>query len=185
MFLVESCLFYWHNPWGHKIYATVMFVFFYLIPQCILTVCYFQIGHKLWFSVRLQGQTRGGVMRRFQKRRRVVKMMIILTVIFALSWLPGHLTELYIAFSGNFSTAFYELKVVTPMVPHLFIAMQPICHCLMSEVFRSHIKAGCKYCWCFSAVRCSCTMCFPENRHERTIVLSSMPPLLRTSRRQL
>ena len=139
----DVCLNYWQKPWGHKAYAVSMFVFLYVIPQCVLVVCYFRIGNKLWFSVRFQGRPKGCSLQKLRTRRRVVKMVIIVTVAFAVCWLPVHVVELYMAFGSNFTRIFYELKLLAPLVPHLFIATNPIIYCFMSKTFRLHFKAAC------------------------------------------
>ena len=139
----DVCLNYWQKPWGHKAYAVTMFVFLYVIPQCILAVCYFRIGNKLWFSVCFQSRPQGISIQKLRTRRRVVKMVIIVTAAFAICWLPVHVVELYMAFGKDFSKIFYELKLLAPLVPHLFIATNPIIYCFMSKTFRSHFKAAC------------------------------------------
>ena len=139
----DVCLNYWQKPWGHKTYAVSMFVFLYVIPQCVLAVCYFRIGNRLWFSVRFQGRPQGTSLQKLRTRRRVVKMVIIVTAAFAVCWLPVHVVELYMAFGRNFSKIFYELKLLAPLVPHLFIATNPIIYCFMSKTFRLHFKAAC------------------------------------------
>ena len=139
----DVCLNYWHQPWGHKVYAVTMFVFLYIIPQCVLAVCYFRIGNKLWFSMCLQARPKGTSIQKLRTRRRVVKMVIIVTAAFAICWLPVHLVELYMAFGKDLSKTFYELKLLAPLVPHLFIATNPIIYCFMSKTFRSHFKAAC------------------------------------------
>lgn len=139
----DVCLNYWQKPWGHKAYAVSMFVFLYMIPQCVLVVCYFRIGNKLWFSVRFQGRPQGTSLQKLRTRRRVIKMVIIVTAAFAVCWLPVHVVELYMAFGSNFSRIFYELKLLAPLVPHLFIATNPIIYCFMSKTFRLHFKAAC------------------------------------------
>uniref|UniRef100_A0A3Q3X366 Neuropeptide FF receptor 1 n=1 Tax=Mola mola TaxID=94237 RepID=A0A3Q3X366_MOLML len=88
------------NPRMRRVYTVVLFVLIYLVPLTIITFMYGSIGVKLCASVltnreqRLvnvtveEGGRRGGQPLISQKKIMVIKMLIMVTLLFMLSWLP-------------------------------------------------------------------------------------------------
>ncbi|KAL3872281.1 hypothetical protein ACJMK2_040215 [Sinanodonta woodiana] len=137
----HTCLNHWRDSW-HKIYSLSMFIFLYAIPQVILGFCYFRIAKKLWLSMRRNVRMNQVTVHTLKTRRRVVKLVFIVTSAFAVCWLPVHIAELCSAFGMSLNHTFYEFKVVTPFLPYLLIAVNPIIYCFMSKGFRNHFKAA-------------------------------------------
>lgn len=88
------------KPEMRKVYTVVLFVHIYLVPLTIITFMYGSIGVKLCSSVlanrepQLANGTvqvagrRGGQPMISQKKIMVIKMLILVTLLFMLSWLP-------------------------------------------------------------------------------------------------
>ncbi|XP_053260472.1 neuropeptide FF receptor 2 [Podarcis raffonei] len=79
----------WPNQDMRKIYTTVLFANIYLAPLSLIVIMYARIGITL-FNTSLpasgkQGQERHSVCR---KKLKVIKMLIIVALLFILSWLP-------------------------------------------------------------------------------------------------
>ncbi|KAM4809352.1 neuropeptide FF receptor 2 [Rhinophrynus dorsalis] len=84
------CREYWPNEQMKKIYTTVLFSNIYLAPLSLIVIMYARIGITLFKSeLNVEGknhqQQRHAVSRRKQK---VIKMLIIIALLFILSWLP-------------------------------------------------------------------------------------------------
>ncbi|CAF2396929.1 unnamed protein product [Rotaria sp. Silwood2] len=99
------------------------FVFYYLLPLCIIGLCYSRVlmhvrrgSHKM--VKLLYGKPRQSIEIR---RRRVQRTLLVLTLAFALCWLPIHILELFNC-SQLLSDAFY-LKHV-----HILTAARVIAH---------------------------------------------------------
>lgn len=79
----------WPNQAMRKIYTTVLFANIYLAPLSLIVIMYARIGITLFnTSVPLtgkQGQERHSV---YKKKLKVIKMLIIVVLLFILSWLP-------------------------------------------------------------------------------------------------
>ncbi|KAG9467231.1 hypothetical protein GDO78_015379, partial [Eleutherodactylus coqui] len=80
----------WPNPQMRKIYTTVLFSNIYLAPLSLIVIMYVRIGITLFKSeLNIESKThqpqRHAVSRRKQK---VIKMLIIIALLFILSWLP-------------------------------------------------------------------------------------------------
>ncbi|RVE67783.1 hypothetical protein OJAV_G00085040 [Oryzias javanicus] len=91
----ESSPFYWcRENWPNqemrKIYTTVLFANIYLAPLSLIVIMYARIGITLFKTTVPTGgkpgqENRHGVSK---KKRRVVKMLLIVALLFILSWLP-------------------------------------------------------------------------------------------------
>uniref|UniRef100_A0A4W5RT49 Neuropeptide FF receptor 1 n=1 Tax=Hucho hucho TaxID=62062 RepID=A0A4W5RT49_9TELE len=75
-----SCYENFADPKMRKVYTTVLFAHIYLVPLALITVMYGRIGVKLYTS--------GGRPQISQKKIKVIKMLIVVALLFMLSWLP-------------------------------------------------------------------------------------------------
>lgn len=99
-FPLYTCYENFANPQMRKIYTAVLFAHIYLVPLTVITLMYGSIGVKLCSSVvanrepPLANATVQGAGRRrgqpmiSQKKIRVIKMLIVVALLFMLSWLP-------------------------------------------------------------------------------------------------
>ncbi|XP_007443057.2 neuropeptide FF receptor 2 [Python bivittatus] len=82
------CLEDWPNQDMRKIYTTVLFANIYLAPLSLIVIMYARIGITLFNTVPAsgkQGHERHSV---YRKKLKVIKMLIIVALLFILSWLP-------------------------------------------------------------------------------------------------
>ncbi|XP_053331885.1 neuropeptide FF receptor 1 like 3 [Clarias gariepinus] len=88
-----SCYETWPDPEMRKVYTTVLFAHIYLIPLILIILMYGRIGAKL-YSTTFHGkvnQPAGAPQRKspISKRKiKVIKMLIVVALLFMLSWLP-------------------------------------------------------------------------------------------------
>ncbi|XP_073322756.1 neuropeptide FF receptor 1 like 2 [Pagrus major] len=99
-FPLYTCYENFTNPQMSKVYTAVLLVLIYLVPLTVITVMYLSISVKLSSSVvanrdqPLASATgpvagrRGGQPTISQKKIRVIKMLIVVALLFMLSWLP-------------------------------------------------------------------------------------------------
>ncbi|XP_067084059.1 neuropeptide FF receptor 1 like 2 [Osmerus mordax] len=99
------------NPKMRKIYTTVLFAHIYLVPLTLITLMYGRIGVKLYTSVvsnrepqdtAVQGPSGRHEGRPLisQKKIKVIKMLIVVAVLFMVSWLPLWTLMLMTDYSG-------------------------------------------------------------------------------------
>lgn len=88
-----SCYETWPEPEMRKVYTTVLFAHIYLIPLILIILMYGRIGAKLYsttFLVKIN-QPAGALQGKSpisQRKIKVIKMVIIVALLFMLSWLP-------------------------------------------------------------------------------------------------
>lgn len=94
-----TCYENFNNPQMRKVYTTVLFVHIYLVPLTVITMMYGSIGVKLCSYVVVNrepqlanavqvGGRRGGLPVISRKKIKVIKMLIVVALLFMLSWLP-------------------------------------------------------------------------------------------------
>lgn len=99
-FPLYTCYENFANPQMRKVYTAVLFAHIYLVPLTVITLMYGSIGVKLCSSVvanrepqlangtvQVRGR-RGGQAMISQKKIKVIKMLILVALLFMLSWLP-------------------------------------------------------------------------------------------------
>lgn len=78
-----SCYETWPHPEMRKIYTTVLFIHIYVIPLTLIMLMYGRIGAKLYSAAVSEHANAQG-----KRKIRVVKMLIMVALLFMLSWLP-------------------------------------------------------------------------------------------------
>ena len=72
-------------------------------------------------------------------RRRIVRMLILVVITFAVSWLPYHVTNVYLDLNVGKTRAAQVAMYVYPLCQWLGLAnsaSNPVCYCLLSRSFR-------------------------------------------------
>ena len=140
---IKICITTWHNPLLGKIHLIgIVYVFCYVIPLISISVFYALIARKVWFRpafLRSNEASRKIVQR---SKTRVVKMLLLVVFMFALSWLP--LLTLYVYMTLNSGGRFAEqISKAMPFLQFIGQAnscVNPIIYCLYSTKFRNGFK---------------------------------------------
>lgn len=93
-----SCYENFADPEMRKVYTTVLFAHIYLVPLTLITLMYWRIGVKLYTSVVSGREPQDAAAQPparqegrpliSQKKIKVIKMLIVVALLFMLSWLP-------------------------------------------------------------------------------------------------
>ncbi|EUB59694.1 Tachykinin-like peptides receptor 99D [Echinococcus granulosus] len=131
----RACTYDWAPEWGIA-YDVALFILMYILPLTILFATYIPITVKLW-SDRGLGEVTRAQIEGIKSKRRVVKMLIAVMVIFAICWLPYQLF---------FLTLHAPIDHEHPSLPVIFICCyglamsnsmyNPIVYCIMNRRFR-------------------------------------------------
>ncbi|KAH9280253.1 Tachykinin-like peptides receptor 99D [Echinococcus granulosus] len=128
----RACTYDWAPEWGIA-YDVALFILMYILPLTILFATYIPITVKLW-SDRGLGEVTRAQIEGIKSKRRVVKMLIAVMVIFAICWLPYQLF---------FLTLHAPIDHEHPSLPVIFICCyglamsnsmyNPIVYCIMNR----------------------------------------------------
>ncbi|CAL1616449.1 unnamed protein product [Knipowitschia caucasica] len=162
-----SCFENFSNPKMSKVYTAVLFTHIYLVPLTFITVMYGSIGVKLYSSIvanrepPLANRTvqvrcrRNGQHMISQKKIRVIKMLIVVALLFLLSWLPLWTLLMMADFAGLDRDQIDLLtSYIFPFAHWLAFSnssVNPIIYGYYNENFKRGFQAMCKSkpfcCW--------------------------------------
>ncbi|MBN3295898.1 substance-K receptor [Amia ocellicauda] len=144
------CLVDWPGDYGGKhqlTYQIAVIILIYLLPLLVMLVTYSIVGLTLWGS-EIPGEASEHYQNQMQAKRKVVKMMIVVVLTFALCWLPYHLYFIL----GSFNNDIYKQKYIQQVYLVIFwLAMSstmynPIIYCCLNQRFRSGFRRAFRWC---------------------------------------
>uniref|UniRef100_A0A3Q3WAS6 Neuromedin-K receptor n=1 Tax=Mola mola TaxID=94237 RepID=A0A3Q3WAS6_MOLML len=128
-------------------YHIIVIVLIYILPLLVMAVTYAIVGVTLWGG-EIPGDSSDNYHGQLRAKRKVVKMMIIVVVTFALCWLPYHVYFLVTGLNKQLSRWKYIQQVYLSV---MWLAMSstmynPIIYCCLNSRFRAGFKRA--FCWC-------------------------------------
>ncbi|KAH3868097.1 hypothetical protein DPMN_031236 [Dreissena polymorpha] len=138
-----TCQESWGSLTDKHVFNGFIFCAFFVLPLTMMSIGYSVIGHTLWIgnSILMEGN---GCQKKsnniiLKQRRRTVKMLICIVVIFGLCWLPYYIVYFWIDANLSIGADNGILTNVYPFVMLLGLsnsAVNPICYCILSRGFR-------------------------------------------------
>ncbi|THD28926.1 Tachykinin peptides receptor 99D [Fasciola hepatica] len=147
-----QCVFTWSPEWG-KAYDFTLFTLMYALPLVVLTATYVPISIRLWFHHEIGEVTRAQIANTRSKRR-AVKMMCTVMIIFAICWLPYQLLFLLLRVSNEVQQC-ASIPVVFIMCYWLAMSnsvFNPIIYFTMNRRFRNGLFNLCSSIPCLRCV---------------------------------
>ncbi|XP_038846789.1 substance-K receptor [Salvelinus namaycush] len=138
------CMVNWPDEYGgkhHLTYQIAMIILIYLLPLLVMLITYSLIGQTLWGS-EIPGEASDHYQNQIHAKRKVVKMMIVVVMTFALCWLPYHIYFIL----GSFNKEIYMQTYIQQVYLAIFwLAMSstiynPIIYCCLNQRFRSGFR---------------------------------------------
>ncbi|XP_022098062.1 G-protein coupled receptor 54-like isoform X2 [Acanthaster planci] len=139
----EGKCYEFNAPWGVEYFFSYALVSLFIIPTGIIVFCYVRMGRKL-----LEAGPIGS--RKETRRRRSVKIVLAVTILYALSWVPCHTVHLWMAFNPEItaeSPLYVELHTAVNVLIFVNSSVNPYVYALIGPSYRHHIR---------SMVICSC-----------------------------
>ena len=132
-----------YPDWTHmpvdfnKYFAVGMFVMLYAVPLVLMAILYSVIVHKLWRDRFAENAGSGGDANINSSKNRVVKMLVTVTVAFAVCWFPLHTIHYYIYFeTESFKCMSKYLILLSFWLGHANSAINPILYVIFNQTFR-------------------------------------------------
>ncbi len=171
---VIQCKEQWDTLSDKQTYNICVFTLLYILPVLCMGIAYCMIGKSLWYNSGQILDSRdsrvSSVINNTQSkkllccRRKVVRMLISLVIIFSVSWLPYHIINIYLDFhqmalqSGPLALYGYPLAQWLALSNSAF---NPICYCFLSKSFRDA--------FCKAISRCTCILTTREHSTDQTL----------------
>ena len=123
-----------HN---RKVLDTCTFMFGYVVPVLIVSLSYTRTIKYLWTAV----DPLDGMSESKRAKRKVTKMIIIVTVLFCICWLPYHVVILcYLYGDFPFNPTTYAIRILSHCMAYANSCLNPIVYALVSKHFRKGFK---------------------------------------------
>ncbi|XP_029544514.1 neuromedin-K receptor-like [Oncorhynchus nerka] len=125
----------------------IVMVLVYLLPLMVMGITYTIVGVTLWGG-EIPGDSSDNYHGQLRAKRKVVKMMIIVVVTFALCWLPYHV---YFIATGLNKALMRWKSIQQVYLSVLWLAMSstmynPIIYCCLNSRFRAGFKQVFRWC---------------------------------------
>lgn len=122
---------------NRKVLDTCTFLFGYVIPVLIVSLSYTRTIKYLWTAV----DPLDGMSESKRAKRKVTKMIIIVTVLFCICWLPYHVVILcYLYGDFPFNQTTYAFRLLSHCMAYANSCVNPIVYALVSKHFRKGFK---------------------------------------------
>ncbi|CAJ1048866.1 substance-K receptor [Xyrichtys novacula] len=144
------CMVDWPDDYGGKhqlSYQYAVILLIYLFPLLVMLVTYSLVGRSLWGG-HIPGEATDHYHSQITAKRKVVKMMVVVVVTFALCWLPYHIYFIL----GSFNRDIYKQHYIQQVYLAIFwLAMSstmhnPIIYCCLNQRFRAGFRHA--FSWC-------------------------------------
>nr|XP_020445473.1 substance-K receptor [Monopterus albus] len=144
------CMVDWPDDYGGKhqlSYQFAVIVLIYLLPLLVMLVTYSLVSQSLWGG-HIPGEASDHYHSQITAKRKVVKMMVVVVVTFALCWLPYHIYFIL----GSVNIDIYKQHYIQQVYLTIFwLAMSstmynPIIYCCLNQRFRAGFRHA--FAWC-------------------------------------
>ncbi|KAK7161240.1 hypothetical protein R3I94_004045 [Phoxinus phoxinus] len=142
------CYVAWPRPAEDSfMYHIIVAVLVYMLPLVVMGITYTIIGLTLWGG-EIPGDSSDNYVGQLRAKRKVVKMMIVVVVTFALCWLPYHI---YFIVTGLNKRLNKWKSIQQVYLSVLWLAMSstmynPIIYCCLNGRFRAGFKRAFRWC---------------------------------------
>ncbi|XP_026117353.1 pyroglutamylated RFamide peptide receptor-like isoform X2 [Carassius auratus] len=152
---LEEC---WSSSAHRKQYATFILVFLFLLPLAAMLLLYTRIGIELWIrkqvgdSSVLNTMNQREVCKISRKKRRAIKMMVTIVVLFTVCWAPFH--TVHMLFEYNYLNKTYDditvntLIAVAQAIGFSNSFNNPIIYAFMNENFQKNCMSMSTFSFC-------------------------------------
>ncbi|KAG2469276.1 pyroglutamylated RF-amide peptide receptor [Polypterus senegalus] len=140
------CLEVWPLPWHRQVYTTVLLVLMFLVPMGTMGILYGKIIHELWCKHRIhdvmfQALPGSEINKITRKRKRAVKMMVVVVLLFVICWLPFHLVSVLSDFGHLHMNEEQEflLYAAVQVIGFSNSVCNPVVYAALNENFKKHL----------------------------------------------
>ncbi|KAK2154908.1 hypothetical protein LSH36_254g03005 [Paralvinella palmiformis] len=171
-----SCVEQWDIMALKHVYNFALLFVLYLAPVGFICIGYLQIGMNLWrrpamLHAGISAAESANARSNLSGRRKVARMLFVMALLFALSWLPMHIFSIVLDLLPP--ETLNEHGIVLRHVHSFFLwlghtnsSINPLCYCVMSTSFKAAIRFELRRC-------CGCIKLFRMSRdHFRTMSMS-------------
>lgn len=136
------CVQLWESPItdpkkASRTYFVFILVSLYLVPLLLIAIFYCIVSLKLW-ARRIPGNPTAANIRHAEaSKKRTIKMLVIIVIVFTLCWLPAHIIHLLAKFNERMYSAISPIIVLIAIgISHLNSTINPYLYVALNKNFR-------------------------------------------------
>ncbi|RUS76802.1 hypothetical protein EGW08_015448 [Elysia chlorotica] len=152
---VKRCRFVGPGYWTHfeEFLTVTTFLLQYLIPFSLIAVAYGRIVQSLWARTQVGAVTANQQLSRTRAKKKSIKLLIAVVVVFALCWLPLNMYHLLTDFHPDPEKLSYNSVVffICHLIAISSTCFNPFVYCWLNENFREEVKS--RFYWFFVPCR--------------------------------
>ncbi|XP_002731479.1 substance-K receptor-like [Saccoglossus kowalevskii] len=144
---VTICKEWWPNDTLQIVYELTLFVATYVAPLTVLSFTYTKVAMKLWTRSIPGNADQGRDASHNRSKKKTIKMLVSIVVLFALCWMPLNLFYLITLFNDNTVHEYSQQKATTTayLCVLIWIAVtdsfiNPIIYVFLNDGFRGDMK---------------------------------------------
>ncbi|XP_035670853.1 neuropeptide FF receptor 2-like [Branchiostoma floridae] len=142
----QMCVEHWPTDDYRKAFTVSLLLVCFLLPLSIIGYLYVRIGYRIWFSM-TPGQTKAAHDARAsvtKRKTKVVKMLLVVVVLFTVTWLPLHIVMMLGDFGNLSRKQQHDLWIYVFPVAHwlsyIHSAMDPLIYGYYNRAVRTEFK---------------------------------------------
>ncbi|CAK6972766.1 prolactin-releasing peptide receptor-like [Scomber scombrus] len=141
-FAILICQEEWPQPRLKQGYNVLLFVMLYCLPVTFNLTIGFLTGRRLWGGKKstfsdLDPRSKALHSSRLKTRQKIAKMVVCLVVLFAVSWLPLYLADLWIDCEQRPPSWLLQTRPFAQWLGLTNSSLNPICYCFIGDLYRS------------------------------------------------
>ncbi|CAL8331067.1 unnamed protein product [Lota lota] len=150
-FSILVCQEEWPQPRLKQGYNVVLFVALYCLPVTFNLIISFLTGRRLWAGRKstfsdLDPRSQALHNSRLKMRQKIAKMVVCLVLLFAVSWLPLYLADLWIDCEERPPSWVLQTRPFVQWLGLTNSSLNPICYCFIGNIYRSARVLRTRYC---------------------------------------
>ncbi|XP_036388338.1 QRFP-like peptide receptor [Megalops cyprinoides] len=140
-FVFPICREIWPHARLKQAYNVLLFVTLYCLPVTFNLIISFLTGRKLWSTSRhfseLDTRSQAVHSSRLKTRKNIAKMVAALVLLFAVSWLPLYVADIWIDREERPPPWILQLRPFAQWLGLTNSSLNPICYCFIGDLYRS------------------------------------------------
>ncbi|KAM7394575.1 hypothetical protein PAMP_021366 [Pampus punctatissimus] len=141
-FAILVCQEEWPQPRLKQGYNVLLFVMLYCLPVTFNLTIGFLTGRRLWGGKKstfsdLDPRSQALHVSRLKTRQKIAKMVVCLVLLFAVSWLPLYLADLWIDCEQRPPSWLLQTRPFAQWLGLTNSSLNPICYCFIGDLYRS------------------------------------------------
>ncbi|XP_034043638.1 gastrin/cholecystokinin type B receptor-like [Thalassophryne amazonica] len=141
-FAILVCQEEWPEPRLKQGYSVLLFVMLYCLPVTFNLTIGFLTGRQLWEGKKstfsdLDPRSQALHASRLKTRQKIAKMVVCLVLLFAVSWLPLYMADLWIDCKERPPSWLLQTRPFVQWLGLTNSSLNPICYCFIGDLYRS------------------------------------------------